>query len=39
VPAEIPKKGKATLTVVVRKNNKKNSTEVRTLTKELDVRK
>jgi hypothetical protein len=38
VPAEIPKKGKATLTVVVRKNNKKNSTEVRTLTKELDVR-
>jgi hypothetical protein len=39
VPTEIPKKGKATLTVVVRKNNKKNSSEVRTLTKDIDVRK
>jgi hypothetical protein len=39
VPTEIPKRGKATLTVVVRKNNKKNSTELRVLTREFDVRK
>lgn len=39
VPTEIPRKGTATLTVIVRKNNKKNSTEVRTLTKKFDVRK
>jgi hypothetical protein len=39
VPAEIPKKGTATLTVVVRKNTKKNSSEVRVLTKEIEVRK
>jgi hypothetical protein len=39
VPAEIPKKGRATLTVVVRKNDKKNSDELRVLTREFDVRK
>ena len=39
VPVEIPKKGTATLTVVVRKNHKKNSSEVRILTKEFEVRK
>jgi hypothetical protein len=39
VPNEIPKKGTATLTVIVRKNHKKNSTEVRFLTKEIEVKK
>jgi hypothetical protein len=39
VPAEIPKRGTATLTVVVRKNDKKNNDEVRALTKEFDVKK
>jgi hypothetical protein len=39
VPVEIPKKGTATLTVVVRKNDKKKSTELRVLTKEFEVKK
>lgn len=39
VPNEIPKKGTATLIIVVRKNNKKDSTELRYLTKEIEVKK
>jgi hypothetical protein len=39
VPVEIPKKGTANLSVVVRKNNKKASAEYRVLTKEIEVRK
>ena len=38
IPTEIPKKGTATLTVVVRKNTRKDSTEYRILTKEFDVK-
>jgi hypothetical protein len=39
VPVEIPKSGTATLTVLVRKNTRKDSTEYRVLTKEIDVEK
>jgi hypothetical protein len=39
VPAEIPKKGNATLTVTVRKSTKATSTEYRTLTYDFDVKK
>lgn len=35
---EVPKKGTATLTVVVRKSTKSNSTEYRVLTKEFEVK-
>ncbi len=39
VPVEIPKKGNATLTVVVRKSTKATSTEYRVLTYDFDVKK
>ena len=39
VPTDIPKKGTATVTIIVRKSTKTTSTEYRVLTYDLEVKK